>query len=152
MHSLDGGTIHFASCEVYWQAFGPMALVARLSRRGLAGSALSCHVQVKDHSRALQHVWNHDHETSMRPLVHTTGQLLWTDVGLSTTRQEGPWSLQSGRPLENNKLVLTTQGDLRMQLESDSWPLAPASAPQRLASRCHRPSGFPTQLRTFEKS
>ena len=24
----------------------------------------------------------------MRPLVHTTGQLLWTDVGLSTTRQE----------------------------------------------------------------
>ena len=32
---------------------------------------------------------HHDHETSMRSLVHTTGQLLWTDVGLSTTRQEG---------------------------------------------------------------
>ena len=27
--------------------------------------------------------------TSMRPLVHSCGQLLWTDVGLSTTRQEG---------------------------------------------------------------
>ena len=30
-------------------------------------------------------------ETSMRPLVHTTGQQLWTDVGLSTTRRKkGP--------------------------------------------------------------
>ena len=28
-------------------------------------------------------------ETSMRPFVHSTGQLIWTDVGLSTTRQEG---------------------------------------------------------------
>ena len=27
--------------------------------------------------------------TSMRPLVHSYGQLLWTDEGLSTTRQEG---------------------------------------------------------------
>ena len=31
----------------------------------------------------------HDHETSMRPLVHTTGQPLWTDVGLSTTGLSG---------------------------------------------------------------
>ena len=31
----------------------------------------------------------HDTTTSMRPFEHSTGQLLWTDVGLSTTRQEG---------------------------------------------------------------
>ena len=27
---------------------------------------------------------------SMRPLVHSTGQLLWTDVGLSSTGKKGP--------------------------------------------------------------
>ena len=42
---------------------------------------LSC---TRDNTRA-----NHGHETSMRALVHTTGQLLWTNVGLSTARQEG---------------------------------------------------------------
>ena len=31
----------------------------------------------------------YDTTTSMRPFGHSTGQLLWTDVGLSTTRQEG---------------------------------------------------------------
>ena len=35
--------------------------------------------------------WLKTQETSMRPLVHTTGQQLWTDVGLSTTRRKkGP--------------------------------------------------------------
>ena len=53
---------------------------------GMCDVALSSTQQHDDHVDR-QHK-NANHETSMRPLVHTTGQPLWTDVGLSTTRHE----------------------------------------------------------------
>ena len=46
------------SIYICWIAFDPMALVSRLWRHVLLESALSCHDQVQDLSRARQNVWD----------------------------------------------------------------------------------------------
>ena len=69
-------------------------LYVRLGRTSLKGSLLSSfalhnmQTSLVD-TQARWYPTQLNSTTSMRPLVHSCGHLLWTDEGLSTTRQEG---------------------------------------------------------------